>query len=89
MFALLLPFDTALISGGSFAGEGFSHPYPRGSRRTVVKSLIGLPGYMRRLVTRHDWYPNPTWRFLTIACFMVTLLRILQREFWGWFLANI
>ena len=28
---LLTKVTTGLISGGSFAEEGFSHPYPRGS----------------------------------------------------------
>ena len=31
----------------------------------------------RRLVTRYDWYTEPYVAFLTIACFMVTLSRIL------------
>src|SRR5918999_1144522 len=33
----------APISGGSFAEEGFSHPYRRGSCRTVVAGLVDFP----------------------------------------------
>jgi IS5 family transposase len=32
----------------------------------------------RRLVTRYDWYTDSYIAFLTIACFMVTLVKILQ-----------
>src|ERR687896_183694 len=60
----------APISGGSFAEEGFSHPYRRGSCRTVVAALVDF--------TRYDWYTESYVAFLTIACFMVTLVRILR-----------
>jgi hypothetical protein len=47
------------------------------SRWKVGRSHGWLDNW-RRLVTRYDWYTESYMAFLTIACFMVTLLRILQ-----------
>src|SRR5918999_1770950 len=37
----------------------------------------------RRLVTRYDWYTQSYVAFLTIACFMAALSRILDYEIFG------
>lgn len=47
------------------------------SRWKVERSHAWLDNW-RRLVTRYDWYTESYVAFLTIACFMVTLARILQ-----------
>jgi transposase len=46
------------------------------SRWKVERSHGWLDNW-RRLVTRYDWYTDSYLAFLTIACFMVTLSRIL------------
>ncbi len=46
------------------------------SRWKVERSHGWLDNW-RRLVTRYDWYTESYVAFLTIACFMVTLSRIL------------
>ena len=46
------------------------------SRWKVERSHGWLDNW-RRLVTRYDWYSGSYLAFLTIACFMVTLSRIL------------
>jgi transposase len=47
------------------------------SRWKVERSHGWLDNW-RRLVTRYDWYTESYVAFLTIACFMVALARILQ-----------
>jgi transposase len=47
------------------------------SRWKVERSHGWLDNW-RRLVTRYDWYTDSYIAFLTIACFMVTLAKILQ-----------
>jgi transposase len=47
-------------------------------RRWKVERSHGWLDNWRRLVTRYDWYAESYIAFLTIACFMVTLARILQ-----------
>ena len=47
------------------------------SRWKIERSHRWLDNW-RRLVTRYDWYTDSYIAFLTIACFMVTLSRILQ-----------
>jgi transposase len=47
------------------------------SRWKVERSHGWLDNW-RRLVTRYDWYAESYVAFLTIACFMVALARILQ-----------
>ena len=51
---------------------------PVGQSRWKVERSYGRLDNWRRLVTRYDWYAESYMAFLTIACFMVTLLRILQ-----------
>jgi transposase len=46
--------------------------------RWKVERSHGWFDNWRRLVTRYDWYTENYVAFLTIACFMVTLIRILQ-----------
>jgi IS5 family transposase len=55
------------------------------SRWKVERSHGWLDNW-RRLVTRYDWYTGSYVAFLTIACFMVTLARILQQRIWDWFM---
>jgi transposase len=45
--------------------------------RWKVERCHGWLDNWRRLVTRYDWYTESYLAFLTIACFMVTLSRIL------------
>ena len=52
------------------------HQVSRG--RWKVERSHGWLDNWRRLVTRYDWYTESYVAFLTIACFMVTLARILQ-----------
>ena len=47
------------------------------SRWKVERSHGWLDNW-RRLVTRYDWYTESYIAFLTIACFMVTLSRVLR-----------
>jgi hypothetical protein len=72
---------TVPISGGSFVGE----PLALHSKAGVGKTAAGqadLLWYIKptrgKLVTRYDWYADSYIAFLTIACFMVTLARILE-----------
>jgi hypothetical protein len=49
----------------------------------LMRGLTGLRSHRwldnwRQLITRYDWYTQSYIAFLTIACFMVTLARILQ-----------
>jgi transposase len=46
-------------------------------RRWKVERSQGWLDNWRRLVTRYDWYSENYLAFLTIACFMVILSRIL------------
>jgi transposase len=43
-----------------------------------VERSHGWSDNWRRLVTRYDWYTESYLAFLTIACFMVTLSRVLE-----------
>ena len=52
--------------------------HPVSQSRWKVERSHGWLDNWRRLVTRYDWYTESYMAFLTIACFMVTLLRILQ-----------
>jgi transposase len=46
--------------------------------RWKVERSHGWLDNWRRLVTRYDWYTHSYVAFLTIACFMVALSRILE-----------
>jgi transposase len=46
--------------------------------RWKVERSHGWLDHWRRLVSRYDWYTDSYIAFLTIACFMVTLAKILQ-----------
>jgi transposase len=51
--------------------------HPLSQSRWKVERSHGWLDNWRRLVTRYDWYTESYIAFLTIACFMVTLSRIL------------
>ena len=51
--------------------------HPVSQSRWKVERSHGWLDNWRRLVTRYDWYTESYMAFLTIACFMVTLVRIL------------
>ena len=51
--------------------------HPLSQSRWKVERSHGWLDNWRRLVTRYDWYTASYVAFLTIACFMVTLVRIL------------
>ena len=51
--------------------------HPVSESRWKVEGSHGWLDNWRRLVTRYDWYAESYVAFLTIACFMVTLSRIL------------
>jgi transposase len=52
--------------------------HPISQSRWKVERSHGWLDNWRRLVTRYDWYTESYSAFLTIACFMVTLSRILD-----------
>jgi transposase len=52
--------------------------HPLSQSRWKVERSHGWLDNWRRLVTRYDWYTDSYIAFLTIACFMVTLAKILQ-----------
>jgi transposase len=52
--------------------------HPISQSRWKVERSHGWLDNWRRLVTRYDWYTESYVAFLAIACFMVTLARILQ-----------
>ena len=51
--------------------------HPVSQSRWKVERSHGWLANWRRLVTRYDWYTESYLAFLTIACFMVTLSRVL------------
>jgi transposase len=51
--------------------------HPVSQSRWKVERSHGWLDNGRRLVTRYDWYTESYLAFLTIACFMVTLSRVL------------
>jgi hypothetical protein len=66
---------------GSLPNRRLGRPLPvhqaNQSRWKVERSHRWLDNWWR-LVTRYDWYTESYITFLTIACFMLTLARILQ-----------
>jgi transposase len=52
--------------------------HPVSQSRWKVERSHGWLDNWRRLVTRYDWYTDSYIAFLTIACFMVILAKILQ-----------
>ena len=51
--------------------------HPVSQSRWKVERSHGWLDNWRRLVTRYDWYTDSYLAFLTIACFMATLSKIL------------
>jgi hypothetical protein len=80
-FNLLYPAGNGPTAAVSLARPPETHEVSK--FRWKVERSHGWLDNWRRLVTRYDWYTQSYAAFLTIACFMTVLSRILEWQILG------